>query len=669
MLFSYYRRPLLLLLLSYVAAIIFFRGFFLKPPEPPPFALPRAGVLVEGRVGGYPAFSRGRWRFELDAARIYRKPSATGLVVYAGDMGGASYGDRVEFLAGLYAPAGSASPGGLDWADFLARRGIAAEARTVKLEVIKPANPVIRLARALRARVLDTFEKNLAPEAAAVMGGVVIGEKKNITPALKAAFQDSGAMHLLVASGSNVGFVVVVVYFLCSRLGLRRKYSGLAAMLLAGLYVLTSGLDAPLVRAYLMFSAGLWSFILRRDTGAFHSLTVAALVILAASPRALFDVSFQMSFLAAYGLMAGMAVWKNRLNSGFKRVVEAGAAACGCKVPAGVENLTVRFADLLLISFFAQLFLYPLLALYFHKISVVSLLSNVVLVPASGLAMALGFLMAAFSGAGFIFRFFCWGGAVFMDGFIRTVKFFAALPFSSFTVAEPSAWGVAGFYILAFALLHAPLFGFKSPRLYACAALGLAVMAAGPLTAARSGGPLKYQVTLFGDSNTSCALLRLPAGGLFLVNPGVSGKKLADAVFAGGQRRLEGVALTSLEEKNFSGLAELSRLAGVGRVLLPYGPAPADLLALLGELKKSGTVIEKLWPGETAAGMPLTARWPADARGYNGRGDLWDWEFGPILIENGGESASRLCAGPGCAGQTRILSQKNKTTILAFEVP
>ena len=100
-----------------------------------------------------------------------------------------------------------------------------------------------------------------------------------------------------------------------------------------------------------------------------------------------------------------MAIWKNRLNGGIKSGVENFASAFGFKPPAW-EGLAVKFADLFLISFFAQLFLYPILAQYFHKISAVSLLSNVILVPASGLAMALGFLMALFSGAGFVFRFF-----------------------------------------------------------------------------------------------------------------------------------------------------------------------------------------------------------------------------------------------------------------------
>ena len=666
MLFSYYRRPLFLLLLCYAATILLFKGFFLKPPQPLPFPLPRAGAQVECRISEYPAFNRGRWRFALETSKVYGSPFKTGLMVYVRDMGGASYGDRVEFLADLDEPAGSSAPGGLDWADFLARRGIGTEARTRELEIVKPANRVLLLARAFRNRVLDTFEKNLDPEAAAVMGGVVIGEKKNVSPEMKKAFQDSGAMHLLVASGSNVGFVVVVVYFLCSKVGLGRKYAGLAALVFSGFYVLTSGLDAPLVRAYLMFSAGLCAFMLGRGAGAFHSLTVAALAILVMTPRSLFDASFQMSFLAAYGLTVGMSIWDKPLSNIFKGGVKAFAAACGFKASARLEGLAVELGGLFTISFFAQLFLYPLLAVYFHRISVASLFSNMVLVPASGVAMALGFLMAIFSGAGFLFELFAWPCAAFTGLFISAVKFFAALPFSAFSVAEPSGWGVAGFYLLAFAVLHAPLFGFNNIRLYTCAALGLCVMEAGALTNALADGSRKYRTELFGDSNTSCALVHLPDGTLFLVNPGVSGKTLADAVFAGGARRLSGVTFTSLEEKNFSGLAGLSRLVEIERVVLPFGPQPPALSALLGELKKKGAAIVKAWPGEPASDMKIIARWTDDPRGYTGLGDVFDLEIGRVKIENAGDSVSRLCAGAACAAQSSVQAQKGTTAVLEF---
>ena len=554
--FSYYRRPVFLLLAAYAVCIILFRGFFLRPPEALPFSLPRAGVMVEGRVAEYPIGRPGGRRFTLDTSRLYGRPFKTSLMVYSKEKSGYSYGDEVSFLADLAPAPGASAPGGLDWADYLSKRGIAAEARAFKIDVDREAGPVLRLARAFRFNALETYDASLSTEAASVMGGVVIGDKRSVPPGLKLAFQDSGAMHLLVASGSNVGFVVAVVYFFCTCLGLRRRYAGLAALALSGFYVLVSGLDPPLVRAYLMFSAGLGAYLLRREAGAFHALCLAALAILALSPRAIIDAGFQMSFLAAYGLIVGMDLWGRYFKAG---------------------GLRGQAASLFLMSFFAQLGLYPLLAIYFHKISLVSLFSNMLLVPGSAVAMSLGFLLPIFSKAGFILKLLVPATALFMKLFIGTVRFFAAFPFSSVHVAEPSVLWVAGFYLFAFVFLHAPLIGFRKPRLYLAGALGLAVMAAGVPWRAQTGAGGKCMAQLFGDSDTRCALVKVPGSGVFIVNTGLKGKKLADAVFAGGSRDVEGIMLTSLGKNNFSGLRELAVTVKIKHVLIPYGPQPPGL--------------------------------------------------------------------------------------------
>ncbi len=648
MLLSYYRRPLFLLLLIYTAGIFVFRGRLLRSTEGLPFALPLPGALIEGRVAEYPIAVRGGWRFTLEMKKLYNQPFSGGLMVYAGSLEGVSYGDTVSFLGDLEAPRGAEVPGSLDWADYLAKRGITAQARAYSLETIKPAGLFIRLARRFREASLKTFESALPPEPAAVFGGIVLGEKRSVPPDLKTAFQDSGAMHLLVASGSNVGFVVAVVYFLCARFGLRRRHAGLAALLLSGFYVMAAGFDTPLVRAYCMFAAGLGAYLLKREAGAFHALTVAALLVLLFAPRAIFDAGFQMSFLAAYGLTVGMTVWRPYLR---------------------VAGLAGKALDLLTVSFFAQLLLYPILAVYFHKISLVSLLSNMVLVPASAVAMGLGFLLTALARAGFIFNWVAAVSGGFMGFFIGTVRFFAALPFSSVRVAEPSAWFTAGFFILALVLLHAPLLGFRRPRLYLSALAGLAVMGVGPLTRVQAlpGARREYKAVLFGDSNTHSALVSEPSGALYLVNPGVNGKKLAAAVFSSGARTLEAVMLTSAAEKNFSGLAELAGLVKIKDVLVPYGPQPQALKRLLSGLAQGGTRVSQLWPGETpAAGLNLVCRWDSYSPGYSGPADVYGWEIGPLEVRRDGEYAGRLC--PGCAGTASVAAQKGKTVELAFEV-
>ncbi|PIU17839.1 MAG: hypothetical protein COT18_11900, partial [Elusimicrobia bacterium CG08_land_8_20_14_0_20_59_10] len=606
MLFSYYRRPLFLLLLAYAVGIFLFRGHFFKPEAVFPFPLPRSGALIEGRVLEYPAAVPGGARFALETQTLYGRPFRAKLMVYTRSAPAASYGDKVVFLADLETPPGASVPGGLDWADYLARRGMAAQARAADLEVTGGPNAFIRQARRFRSAALAAFERALPPEEASVLGGVVLGEKRSVPSDLKTAFQDSGAMHLLVASGSNVGFVVAVVFFLCTRFGLKREHSGFAALGLAGFYVVAAGFDAPLVRAYLMFSAGLGAWLLRREAGTFHALTAACLLILLFSPRALFDAGFQMSFLAAYGLCVGMSLWGGYIKK---------------------RGLLGAALGLLMVSLFAQLGLYPLLALYFHKISLISPVSNMLLVPASGAAMALGFLLTLFSGAGFLFKPLAFACGVFMGLFLKTVRVFAGLPFSAVYVAEPSLWFTAGFFVLAFALLHAPLLGFRKPRLYAALAAGLVIMAG---SFPRAPAP-PAAVELFGDSNTHSVFLRDASGGLYMVNPGLNGKKLSDAVLAGGGKTVEAVLLTSLEEKNFSGLEKLAAAVRIRSVLLPYGPRPGSLTRLLSALEKKGCEVRAVWPGARPPGA-APAFWDGPGEGYTGRGDIIGWEIAGLRI-------------------------------------
>lgn len=563
--------------------------------------LPAYEVRLEGRVAQYPVHSRGYWRFTLEAAAVDGEPSDAGFMAYARDMGGASYGDKVAFAAGLAEPFNYAIPGNLDWRGYLAGRGITVEARGDRLEILKKAPFIIRRAAAFRANALKVFEGNFTAERASVLGGIVLGEKKSVSEELKTAFQDSGAMHLLVASGSNVGFVTFVVYFLCSKLGIRKKHSGLLALLCAGFYVLAAGLEAPLVRAYVMFLAALGGYLLDRDSGVFQGLIIACLAILLTDPSALFDAGFQMSFIASYGITAGLTLWDGLIRF---------------KGPA-------RFLSrVLLVSFFAQAGLYPLMALYFHKISLISIASNVLLVPASGIIMGLGFvtLLSSWSGILFPAVSFLTGSGV--GAFIRLVKAFAAFRYSSVLVSPPSAPTLAAFFVLVFVLLHAPLFGFRNRRLY--------VLAAVPLLAVFAGGflPVKSLVSVFSDSDTRSVAVRHGRAGLFLFNPGINGRKLANSVLHYGYRSVEGVFISTLARSDWAGLGELAGLVKIKTVALPYGALPAELEETAFRLAGAGTRIERVWPEDRMLFRELIVRpdWgsgPDPARGtvgYTGRG-------------------------------------------------
>ncbi len=637
--FSHYRRPLFLLLVCWAAGIVALR--YMRPEDArrsgpfPPFP-----VRVEGRVAQYPVLSGGRWRFVLD--KLSSPGAGTAVMAYASDLGGASYGDRVAFTAGLGEPFNYAVPGNLDWRGYLAERGIYAEARGDRLEIVKKAPFPLGVASRVRARTLEIFEKNFNPEQSSVLAGMVLGEKKSVSDELRAAFQDSGAMHLLVASGSNVGFVTFLVFFFCTRLGIRKKYSGPAAMACAGFYVLAAGLEAPLVRGYLMFSALLAGYLLDRDSGVFQGLVIACFAILILDPAALFDASFQMSFIASFGITVGMTLWDGLMP---------------------LRGPALYVSRLLLVSFFAQAGLYPLMALYFHKISLVSILSNVLLVPLSGIIMGLGFSALLVS----------WQPAMFaavriltefaLEVFIWLLKMFAAFKYSSVLVSPPSGLMLAAFLALVLVLLHAPLLGFRRARLYAFAAVPLLAVSAAWLM------PRKNLVSAFSGQDTRSVILRYGGNGLFLFNPGISGSKLANAALFYGSREVEAAFVSTLSRRDWRGLDELSKLIKIKRVVVPYGARPPELAEALQKMAAGGTTIERAWPGDTLflCGLEVRPRRSAAGAarpgpdGYSGDGRLegLDWAVRAsgfeVLVLDGG---SRVSVAGSASGRTRVLDNR-----------
>lgn len=631
MLLSYYKRPLVIMLALLCGAIIAFKDNFIKPADVPPFKMPRLGALVEGRISEYPVIQNGKVRFELDEVYIYNKPIRSSLMVYAKDVKDLSYGDRIGFLADLHDPAGSYTPGGLNWASYLFRRGISAEARAVSpIDKLSPAPEYLQYASAFRSRILNSFKKNLSESEASVLSGIVIGEKKAVDDKIKDAFQKSGAMHLLVASGSNVGFVVILVYAFFAWLGFRRRFSGFFAIIAAGFYVLAGGLDMPLVRAYVMFVAGLLAFMTRRESGGFHSLVLAAFIILLFSPRALFDTGFQMSFLAAYGLVIGTSIWNDRI----KRLCDILFTSRRKKSKGKFASFAYKIANLFAVSLFAQIFLYPLMAIYFHQISIVSLVSNIILVPMSGIAMILGFLLALFPSFGPLTSLLAIITTVFLKIFILLINIFAALPLSSISVAELSPFVIGGFYVLSWTFMHWPLLVFSK---YLLPALGIFLMLSQPIMGSIGTLKIKEHVLMFGNKDSSTMLI-VQKKGTFLVNPAPSGKKLADAIYAEGKYSLSAVLFTSLDENNFKGLAELAQKVRIKNIYLPFGPMNDDMYNALSPARHSGANIQQIWPAEKEGDVNLL--WPEQVYGYAGRGEPYDWKVNNVKITNNGRCVS-----------------------------
>ena len=272
-----YKRPLLWCLAALIILLLCF--YSPAPSQRDVFHfLPAKDVTLMGQVDGFAVSKPKSKNVKLKVFSVNGRP-ADGYVYARLRNADPQWKDTLEITGRLQTPYGIDLLGNFNWRRYLAYQGIFTEIKSDDVRLVRRAAFPYRWIRALRADILDVFRSSFPPELASIAGGVLLGERGEISSDLYTAFQDSGAIHLLVASGGNVGFVTLVAVAFCGLFGLGRKKTLLSALAVAGVYTLAAGADAPLVRAYFMAVCACGGYFLGRNSGVFQGLIVSCFLI------------------------------------------------------------------------------------------------------------------------------------------------------------------------------------------------------------------------------------------------------------------------------------------------------------------------------------------------------------------------------------------------------
>lgn len=222
---------------------------------------------------------------------------------------------------------------------------------------------------ALRMRVLHRMQCGpLEHRHAGVAEAMTLGWRGDIEPGLLNQFRDAGIMHLLCVSGLHVGLLAVMVGWLFFWFGEERRgrvIRGSLQLLAIWGFALITGLAPATVRAALMFSFFVVSHMMGRRTDSMNLLALAAIVMLVADPRLLFDVGWQLSFSAVAGiLMARPAI--QAFRNPFWRVMVVSLAATLATLPVTLST--------------------------FHTFQPYFLIANIIIVPLAAIVLGLSLL-------------------------------------------------------------------------------------------------------------------------------------------------------------------------------------------------------------------------------------------------------------------------------------
>jgi competence protein ComEC len=520
-------------------------------------------------------------------------------------------GDRILFSSKIRLPRLLGIPGEGDYPRQLAYQGVFATAfakRSDDLVLVSSGSGWQRGLDRLAAELGRFIMLNAPGAEGGVLKALLIGDTSDVPQELNDAYARSGVNHILSISGFHVGIIFLCIFqilFLiarrCETLALRlnlRRALLLAALPVVVFYLFLSGAQAATLRSVLMIAAVVLALYVKRELDPVNCIMLAACAILFSAPETLFDLSFQLSFLAIWGLVV--------LAPAFAAPLRRVQGAAGWLILLLAASAAAILATLVPVAY------------YFHRVSFIGLLANLVVVPLMGYgAVVAGFASLPLSflapdAAGLLVQF----AAYLVRLSDLVILFFARAPvWSDYLPTRLD---------LTLAILCLGALTFVRPRRAggAMALLLFAVLAwrAVP-AAARPDGALR--ITFLSVGQGDATLVQLPDGKRMLVDGGgnfgddelrVGRRLLGPALHALGVSRLDYLVLSHEHPDHLQGVLWAAANLEVGEfwesgissgtrgyqalkwVLAARGVPVRTLSATQASFSAGGALVETLWP-------------------------------------------------------------------------
>ena len=320
------------------------------------------------------------------------------------------------------------------YAKLLDVRGFDGYATITDIQPIGYRNTLRYRAQAIQQNAVERIQRlHLAPNEQIIAEAMILGYRANITNDLRQDYADTGSSHILAVSGLHVGIVFILINILLLFLPIVRYghiVKNIAAIVLIWVFAFVSGLSPSVVRAATMFSLIQLGFALSASNNSLNTICSAAFMMLIFDPMYLFDISFQLSYIAVLGITLTYQPLFNAIK-------------CENRILNGIWSM-------LIVSLCASLAVMPLIAYTFGSVSIIGILLSPVIVSLAHISIITGLVwcMMPFDLTAPVAHFIMQRSLEWQNHIVGTT---ADLPFSALEWT-PSAITVIIIYIVYFAL-------------------------------------------------------------------------------------------------------------------------------------------------------------------------------------------------------------------------
>lgn len=500
------------------------------------------------------------------------------------------YGERLEVRGALNTAKGSRNPGGFNYKGYLVKSGISAAVFAKNYNIHEKGsgntNFLVKTGAILRERIVTVIDKSLPKEQAGLLNGMLIGYRDGLSKDVQTAFSDSGLSHVMAVSGMNVAFIIIPLVFVFKKLRIGQKAANVIIIAVLLLFVYITGFSPSVVRAVIMGVIVLLGQVIMRETDIYTSLSLAAILLLLYNPYNLFDIGFQLSFCATLSLVFFYKNIKDKLNFRFMPEIISSTLAA---------------------TIAAQIGVLPIIVFYFNKVSIVSLISNLLVVPLVGLVTILGFMMAIIGQVSIVLsQYIGYVNCSLLTFILYVVKISSQLPFAVIKAVTPSPAAILSYYaLILFFFWYKPVFRPSIKPSYYIAASGIAVAA----LLVTMLLPRDLSVTFIDVGQGDSIFISSYAGRTVLIDGGGQDKKISPGPDIGemvvmpflldsGTSKLDMVIATHGHDDHIQGLMSVLENFDVGTLVIPDVSDKAAFTEVLKIARNKGIMVSTCRKGD-----------------------------------------------------------------------
>ncbi len=477
-------------------------------------------------------------------------------------------GQKISIKGNLRRPFRSTNPSQFDYSSYLKNFGVFTVIYsedndfTIFDENMTPKWKFLNKLNNIRNSVLKTHSKYLKTPNLEILGGIVFGDDAVAPPDyIKNSFINSGLLHILAASGMNVGFIFSFWFFIMTFLRVPYKPSVISGMVLVVGYTLMTGLGASVVRAALMLLFVLAGKLINRDTHSISLLSFVAVLMLLYNPAYINDVGFQLSFLVTFGLLTTANIIMQKTD----------------KIPNQV------FAAIL-IPIVAQIWVAPIQMYYFNTFSLYAVFANI---TSSVLILVIsftGFISSILATIKPIADMIC-SCSDFINNYLISAlvyisDFFGNLPHSLIQTTHPNIIQISIYYLMLLSVTF--LIRYNKYKQAAITLLSISCL----LFITTISIPNKdLEIIAFDVQNADSFLIKTPQNKYFMIDTGKapynSGNTQAKIIMLKylkdkGIKDIEGLIVTHFDNDHAGGTSDIIKNTNVKTLYLNSTEANTD---------------------------------------------------------------------------------------------